>query len=907
MAQFLVRLRAVHVAIAAHTAWACAGCGETARPAPQETASADATHAQDTADPPEETGAGGPAATADAGDSAQKLDIAANSDASGEPEMATPADTAVPTGDAPTPVDAVAAAELAGPAPDAWVAADEGAIPDGVSASDAAAVEAPSAEAEFDALAGPESSTAPSDVAWAVDDPAAADGPSVAEVILPGMDAADPGEAFPADAAPLPAAATTHNVLLVISAKAPMAGASLTVYALAPGQPPPDPQSGDKPAWQGVVPDSWPVEVPLNLKPGSWQLGAQVKAGAEGGPPLAVGAVCVQGQAALVTPGPTLQTFKVNLLPPFEVFALGDLCAAPSSGGAKALLKVESATHPPNTKDGGPHLMQALVHGDRLWVAGSQDGLVSFDFPGGAAAAQPFANWQVHGGQFCNRAVRVGARLFCSSRAGYLHIAELQPDQKPVSVIKYSMASSPTEGMAHRDGQVYVAIHGKGLVAIQATPPHAVHAVTVPADVTEAWDVAALGLDHLVVANGAAGLVFGSLAGPGGPFDLQPLAKLPLPGVSAYLQVDNTTLAVGGLGGGAHLVDIADPAAPKLVASWSLPLNAYGLALAGDHLLIAAGAAILVAHQPAGAPWHMRGGLRSDAFALDIDAHGSGWLSAEFTTIRRSTLDPKAAVAGPVLVAPRMVTSAPAAVGSTLAVELLLHNAGGNPLSVSQILWQEQQMGSGPGGSVKFVGPWNVPAHGSLPVQMTVKKLVKGVLNHQFLVMSDDPNQPQVGIPHHETTWLHTGDKLPKLPVYSDGKGNKVNLSLEFAGKVGVLLVAAHSCPVAFQALAAARRDLGPLVGKGAVAAVAINPWDKPDVAEVAAFAMPFPVVYSGLTTADGHDWSEVLDVTLGQPMTAGPPMPITYVTGKDGKLVVARWGYDSAEVLAAVAAAVAK
>ncbi len=764
----------------------------------------------------------------------------------------------------------------------------------GDGAADAAGAETGVTDAATVAETGP-------DTATAQDAPATPDGATVSDDGNEAVADATLPDA-PADAVDAAAPATTHNFVLTVSAAKPLPGNTLTVFALVPGQAQPSPDAGDKPLWQGPVAGAWPMTLPLLVKPGSWQIGVEVKNVGSPGPPTAMGTVCIQGQPALVSPTPAVQTLVVNLVPPVNIYSVEDLCVSAKPAVAP-FIKTQSATQPPNTKDGGPHFMQALVHSDRLWVAGSQDGYVSFDFPAGETASEPFANWQVHGGQMCNRAIRVGSRLFCSSRSNYVHILDLDANQKPNSLNKLTAALTPTEGLMHREGLVYVAAHTQGMVAMTAAPPYSAKPVTVPADVTEAWDLALLGKDTVAVANGGGGLVFGSLAGD--PYEFKPLGKLPLPGVSAYLSAEGATLAVGALGGGVHLINVANVAEPKLLTTLQFNQNAYGVALVGDQLFAAAGGSLLVGQQTA-AGWFVRGGLRSDSFVLDVDVHGAGLLSAEFRTIRRMVLDPTAAAAGPVLVAPRTLTNAPFAVGATAEVAIDLRNLGNAPLTVSQILWQEHSMGGG--GSSKFPGPWTVPPKGTLSVPLTIKKTVKGLLDHQFIVASDDPSQPDISIAHRETTWLHVGDKLPKLPVYSDGKGNTTNVGVHLFGKVGVVLVAAQSCPVAFQALAAARRDLAPLVAQGSIAAVAINPWDNPKAApETAAFAMPFPMLYSGLTTSDGHDWSEVLDVTLGQPLLAGPPMPITYVVGKDGKLVLARWGYDSAEVLASVATALAK
>ena len=100
---------------------------------------------------------------------------------------------------------------------------------------------------------------------------------------------------------------------------------------------------------------------------------------------------------------------------------------------------------------------------------------------------------------------------------------------------------------------------------------------------------------------------------------------------------------------------------------------------------------------------------------------------------------------------------------------------------------------------------------------------------------------------------------------------------------------------------ASAATALGPLLKSGEIGAFAIDPWDKPGVAESAALDLPFPMLFSPLNTNDGHDWSEVLDLKLGQAVKEGPPMPIVYVVDKAGLIVHAGWGWQTSEVLAAL------
>ncbi len=153
---------------------------------------------------------------------------------------------------------------------------------------------------------------------------------------------------------------------------------------------------------------------------------------------------------------------------------------------------------------------------------------------------------------------------------------------------------------------------------------------------------------------------------------------------------------------------------------------------------------------------------------------------------------------------------------------------------------------------------------------------------------------------------LHSGDVLPSLN-FEDATGKLVSVNSYFAGKVGVLLVAAHTCPVAFLGLASAAQVLQPWLTTDAVHVPAINPWDKPQMPKTAAMTLPFDVLCAPLTSTDYHDDSQILDGDLAQPAKWGPPMPLVCVVAADDHIVLAQWGWECGKISAAVKAALAQ
>lgn len=780
--------------------------------------------------------------------------------------------------------------------------ADDG--PNGVAAADSGGLA--EAGAAADAVAASDAATDADAASQAV-----ADAPPAAAADGVGDSAGDAKADAPALKPPLDQPAA--NLMVSLTSDMPSLNGNLVVMAaeigVASPQPggPGGPMAWGTPLWSGPAP-ALPAAVWVELPAGKWMLAAMViKPDAKF--PTAGGMACGDGALLALQGSATPQAAVINLVDAENLGNISALCGTPDPAVGPALLKAQSEIQTPPTAAGGAHFMNALVFDDRLWVAGSQDGYVSFDFPGGLPVKSGFAGWKVHGGPVCNRIVRVQNSLFCSSRSGYLQIMELNALQAKTQLHQKWLGGegTVTEGMALQQGALYVAMHKNGVAAVQPDAPYGKIAVVSPPQLTQAWDAAAVGSEFLVVANGGLGL---AVLDVGGIKKQAPVVvgQLALPGVAAYLATQGSLVAVGAMGGGLHLVDIGTTGQPKLRATLHSPINVYGVTLAGQQVFAAAGHAILAADVPpldAVGPWRARGSLFAHHFALDVDTHGDGLLTAEFQSVRRLTVNLQAAAQGPAMIVGSHLPSAVAPVGGKLSLTVPIHNAGAAVLTVSSMEWAETA-------GVTLIpfqakGPWKIAPGTTLPITIEPPKQLKGILQHQLIVHSDDPNQAQHYIMHVESTWLQAGDTLPVMPAYQDAGGSVYNIPAYFKGKVSVLLIGAQSCPVAFQALASASRDLAPLVKQGKIAVLAVNPWDTPSTPEAAALDLPFPLVYSGLTTKDNHDWSEVLDVELGQPVLSGPPMPIVYVVGKDGKLALAKWGYHTQEIMNVVQEQLAK
>lgn len=717
---------------------------------------------------------------------------------------------------------------------------------------------------------------------------------------LVGTDAATTDQAVPTatDASPDVAAAPTVRVHL--SAAFDFSG-PVTV-SLTPASNPPGFQALQDPdaVVCGVSSGSLPALVQCALPPGSWYVLAVSMA-----TPKPVGAMaCVEGAPLVVENPGTPALHDVDLVLHAPGSGGGAPCSAgqPTKSAQVALAQLDYVATPP-TAAGGPHLLYPLTWQDRMWVAGSQDGFVSFDFPPPPSQpVAPLANWATHGKPFCTRLQRYDSTLFCSNRTSKLQALTLQPGtQDVVSDTQPALTVATAEGMAASNGLLYVAAHGAGLAALSTEPPFAPKSLEVPVQLTDSWDVAVVGPDRLAVADGANGLAILDVSGTKA-LAPQVVATLPLAGRSAFLHAAGPLLAVGALGGGLHVVSITNPDQPELLASAHPPGDVYGVLLHQDRVLAATGHHIIAyaLPSPGQGELHAVGALATHHFALGLAPFGQAVASAEFESVRRLQIVPQV-VQSRVLLAPQNLFAAATKAGDTLKAGLTLANLGTDPLHVKQLRYYDVHGGP----AIPVPGPAQIGPGETVTLPIAVTKVAKGVTVHEIVFETDDPAQPSIGMNLEEITWLLPGDTLP-LVQYQDAGGTLHDVNAAFQGKVGVLLVAAHTCPVAFLALASAGTALGPLLQQGKIAAYAVDPWTKGDVPEVQALTLPFPRLYSPKTTQDGHDSSEVLDVKLGQPVKSGPPMPIVYVVGKDGKLVLATWGWESQRVLAAVQAALA-
>lgn len=744
------------------------------------------------------------------------------------------------------------------------------------------------------------------DAAASVADTAAArlpaDASAADSLAEPGADAAGPGgDATAADSVADGAVAVAKGLAVSIDAAVPAVG-TLFVFALpmtALAQPS-GPGPGDAKPLAIAQLEAWPWQSEVDVPDGTWVIGAMVtQGGFDPAQAVAMGLTCSGGKPQpVVSLGHQVSPASVQLQ--LQPIGQGDPISQQCGGGGVAPAEVLTPTFqvsPPSTQAGGAHLLDAIQAGPKLWVAGHADSWISFDLDG-QSPASGLAGWQPQGKGLCARVERVGTRLFCSARRDQLATAtiDLKTGAAKDFALIQMLPDARGDGMAEVDGALVVAAHQLGLVAHMADPPYVskpldVNAATGVPPLLDPWDIARFGNTGVVVADGEHGLQVGKVTAVS-PLTLQMYAHLPLPGLSAFVEVVGQQVLVASPSGRLTVVDLSKPTQPIVQSTQALPSPVFAATAVAGVAVAAAGSHLYAFDLPPLAaptgPLKWRGLLRSWNYSLDVEPYGAGGIvSAEFAALRTLAVDPKAATV-PRLVVPKSLFVRAGAVGLPLSATLDVWAAGGE-VTIEEVRWR--QGGDVQQPAVVVAGTTVVKQGAAKTLHLALPKTVKGQTGHLLeLVVSGGATEV---LQVQETALLGPGDPLPPL-AFQDAQGNPVDVQAHIQGKPAVVIVAAHTCPVALVGLAAIVAELRLLVQSGTVAAVAIDPWDKPiDAKEALALDVPFPVLYSALTTADNHNYSSLQQQTLALPTSSAGSMPMVFVVDAKGTIVEATAGYE--------------
>ncbi len=616
-----------------------------------------------------------------------------------------------------------------------------------------------------------------------------------------------------------------------------------------------------------------------------WPLAGWLSADAK---PLASSISCDMSSVFVVTasqPAPQ----KVSIV----ISALGD---PPSCGTATTpnFLGETSSYAIPFTDTGVTHLLEGLAWNGAWWMAANADGIGRVDLP---APGKQVSNWKSFGKGACRHIARLDKRLFCSQRDASIVWMDVDPATNLATANGELIVPGPVhvEGLLVRDTTLFAAAHGQGLVAVPLATPGTPLLLQAPA-LTDAWHVAALPNGNLVVANGAGGIVIVQATAT----SLTVLSQLKLPGLCAHLAVDGTTVAVGAIGGGLHLVDASQPDAPVLLGSLPAgPWPIVGVELKNGVAYAAAARGVLAVPVPTAPVKLLMASTMTPTeqfMTLDVRAVGDQLVTAEYALVRALALTGTPLTAPPIAMAEAQTWSPVMAVGQQAQYTAYVWNPGGAPLHLTnpQVTDVPAQTGAvGNGAPLPFVAPQSVtilPGQ-TAAIAVSVTKTAVGVQNAQVRLEADDPFRPFITVQLTESPALKLGQPLPPL-AYQNAKGELVDVVAALQGKPALLIVSADSCPVAFERTAALLAEYGPAIASGKLAALLLNPWDLPSAVEIGAVPVPFTEVFSPLTTKDNTQYSAVADELLALPGFGPiPPLPHLFVLDAAGKVQYAHLG----------------
>lgn len=559
------------------------------------------------------------------------------------------------------------------------------------------------------------------------------------------------------------------------------------------------------------------------------------------------------------------------------------------------LLATQIAYIVPFSNVGVAHLLEGLAWNGHWWMAANVEGIGRVKL---GDAGKSIADWKALPLADCRHLARLDNRLFCSDRGNHVAWMDIDPqtnDSTKTGTIELP-AGTHAEGLTVGGTTLYVALHDAGVATVPLQPLGfaTVHAFTA---VKDAWHVAALDDQSVVVANGADGVV---LLSPLKAGSMTVQATLPLPGLSAHLATHAQTVAVGALGGGLHLLSVKSPGDLTLLGTLPAGISPIvGVDIQDDLVYAAAGRALLAVPIPLQSSplLHAVAAELTDKFtSLDVHAMGPTAVTAEYALVRQLLLNPPtASPPGPLCVGEQETWTGIVTVGQTATFTARIWNPGKLPLHLTNF-----QVKANPYAEVPSPGPvtyapiadQTVQPGQTLAFPVLVTKKQAGQLNLVLGAFTDDPKHPVLQLGLSESPLALPGTPLPPL-VYHDKNQLPHDVGKELAGSPGIVIVFAETCPVAFERMGALLQEIGPAVKAGQLKAVAINPWDTPEFKEIGGIKLPFPELFTPLTTKDNAAWSEVADGSLSLPGKGPiPPLPLVFLLDKAGKIVYANLGY---------------
>jgi len=359
----------------------------------------------------------------------------------------------------------------------------------------------------------------------------------------------------------------------------------------------------------------------------------------------------------------------------------------------------------------------------------------------------------------CQHLAIDGDRAYITSRGD---------EVQPAFVAVFDLAGEPRElaklpitgafeGITARDGRVYVARHGDGVAILERDGDE--HRVLGTVDgLVNAWGVELVG-EHLLVADGEAGVAIVSVADPRAP---RIEKTIPLDGSARGVAVRGDHAYVAAGAGGVVVLDVSDPAAARFVTQIATPTSVQQVSTTASHLYAAAWGEVRVLDiaDPAAPRLVASERLASDApftRVLGVAAIDDIAFVGEWSGLFAYRLHPER-IAPEIRVDEDTIELGAVDVGQRRVYTVMVENEGRAPLSVRSVT------ASSP---FRIDGlPETILAGSAVAVHVTYVADHDRQVTGRLVIETDDPDESTLAIPiHANREGLAVGQPAPPLDI----------------------------------------------------------------------------------------------------------------------------------------------
>jgi LVIVD repeat len=345
-------------------------------------------------------------------------------------------------------------------------------------------------------------------------------------------------------------------------------------------------------------------------------------------------------------------------------------------------------------------------------------------------------------------------------------LASDQPTEGP----SFTQAGLSFEGLAAAGDLLFAAVHEDGVVVLQNTGA-SLDLIGTVSGLTNAWGVA-LQDDLLYVADGPGGLAIVDVADPSAPVLLGSVA-LDGPAQFVELEPDAGLAYVAAGSAGMIVVDVSNPTAPSVVSRSDTPGTTLQISLSGGHAFVTDWNDVRVfdVADPAAPTLVATERIPVQDFPRVLgaaalpSADGHSVFMGEWTGLYSYAFTP-GIVAPDLRLHSEIIDLGPAEVGELKAAAVIVENEGGAPLIIHQVVTD------GLGMSVASTLPIELDPGQKAAIEIRVENASTMQLSGLGVLLTNDPDEAEAPVTLvTNTPGLGIGDAAPDVDVNLVGGG----------------------------------------------------------------------------------------------------------------------------------------